>query len=254
MKNQTSFPNTGDRLFPVKNRMSIRRHLYLCAVFSFCFLLPASCGTNTSNEPFETSIPQDGVEIRDMTTPLSLTQDEAEIKVESSPTGIPTPLPIDPADYDGWWRYQQENYKFAFFLPGDWIVEEITTKDPEIQGHQLNLHPRESNGGEYIRLTYRMPDESVPLWPTGVGAGQFVPGGTLQVAGLSVGRNYFVCPTGQINAIWYFGAENGTPVQLGEMEFFFLYSYLDVYCQEGYSLEGKGQHIAELIIASLTNE
>jgi hypothetical protein len=62
----------------------------------------------------------------------------------------------------------------------------------------------------------------------------------LEVAGESVHRMLFVCPTGEIDALWYQG-ENVPEIQLGDLEFGFIYGYRDVNCQEGYSLDGKAR-------------
>ena len=165
-------------------------------------------------------------------------------------TEIPTPLPIDPAEYQGWWTYTHDDYGFSLMLPEDWLVEEITTNDALMNGHLLNIYPEAGIGGLNIRLSFRRSGEEQPLWPTGVGAGEFIQQGTLEVAGQPVKRTLFVCPTGEINSIWYQGEQEPNIVR-GDLEFGFLFSYTDVYCQEGYSLGGKEQHVGELVIASL---
>jgi len=104
-----------------------------------------------------------------------------------------------------------------------------------------------------IRLTFRRSGEDVPLWPTGVGSGEFVPQGTLDVAGQPARRVQFVCSSGQVNDIWYQGqAENNPNIQRGDMEFGFILGYKGAYCQDGYSLAGKSQRVGEMIIASLS--
>lgn len=161
-----------------------------------------------------------------------------------------TPFPITPADYQGWWTYTSTSYGFSLLLPPDWVVDETTTGDALMSNHLLNLHPRDANENLNIRMTFRRVGEDVLLWPTGVGAGEFVEQGTLEVAGEPARRVLFVCPTGEINAIWYHG-EDGPHIQRGDLEFGFIFSYTDIYCQEGYSLEGKVQRVGEMIIASL---
>jgi len=88
------------------------------------------------------------------------------------------------------------------------------------------------------------------LWPTGVGAGEFVEQGTLDIAGIPARRVLFVCPTGQVQSIWYHG-ESGADIQRGELEFGFIYSYTSVYCEGDYSLGGKIQRVGDMVIASL---
>ena len=165
----------------------------------------------------------------------------------TSATAIPTPLPIDPNDYQGWWTYTHEEYGFSLKLPEDWNVEEITTSDPLLNGHMLNLYTE----GYNIRMAFRHLGEDALLWPTGVGAGEFVEQGTLDVAGEPASRFYFICPNGILNYIWYHGNENEPNILRGEIEFSFILSLTDYYCEEGHSIDGKFQHVGEMIIASL---
>ena len=165
----------------------------------------------------------------------------------TSPTEIPTAMPINPNDYQGWWTYTHPEYGFSLMLPDDWKVEEITTSDPLMNGHALNLYTEGLN----IRMTFRRVGEDIPLWPTGVGAGEFVEQGILDVAGQPARRIYFVCPNGEINAIWYHGTGDTPNIQRGDLEFGFIFSLTDFYCEAGHSLDSKSQHIGEMIIASL---
>ena len=172
----------------------------------------------------------------------------------SSPTEIPIAMPIDPADYQqGWWTYTHTVYNFSIMLPEDWAVDETTVGDPLMNGHMLMLHPRlqgEGAEGLLIRMTFRRTGEDVLLWPTGVGSGEFIPQGTLDVAGQPARRILFVCPTGEVTAIWYHNAEENQPnIMRGELEFGFIFSYS--YCEPGFSLSGKIQRVGEMIIASL---
>jgi hypothetical protein len=167
----------------------------------------------------------------------------------SSPTAISTALPIDPADYQGWWTYTHPIHAFSILLPEDWVVEEITTFDPLMNSHGLTLHPSYDEK-ENIRMTFRRIGEDVPLWPTGVGSGEFVSQGTLEVAGVPARRILFVCPGGEVTAIWYHDTDENQPdIQRGDLEFGFIYSYS--YCEPGFSLSGKIQRVGEMIIASL---
>ena len=167
-----------------------------------------------------------------------------------SPTAFPTLIPLDPNRYETWWTYTNEMYGFSLLLPPDWAVEEVTNGDSLVNGHLLNLRPRD-NGLLNIRMTFRHPDEDILLWPTGVGSGELIEQGTLQIAGEEARRIYFVCPTGQVQSIWYQGMD--TPnILRGDVEFGFIFELKQVYCEDGYSLDGKNQHIGEMIIASLT--
>jgi len=165
----------------------------------------------------------------------------------TSPTEIPTARPINPADYQGWWTYTHTEYDFSIMLPEDWKVEEVTSSDPLMNGHMLNLYTEGLN----IRMTFRQVGEDVLLWPTGVGAGEFIEQGTLDIAGQPARRVYFVCPNGEINAIWYHGNEGLSIIQRNDFEFGFIFSLTDYYCEPGHSLDGKFQHVGEMIIASL---
>jgi hypothetical protein len=167
---------------------------------------------------------------------------------------IPTPLPFGASDYQGFWTYTHPDPSFSIMLPEDWVVQEITISDPLMNGHLLNLHPRlqgEGVEGLLIRLTFRRAGEEALLWPTGVGAGEFLPQGTLEVAGQPARRIYFVCPTGEIQSIWYQGGENQPSIQVGDLEFGFIFSLTGFYCEGGHSLGGKVQRVGEMIVASL---
>jgi putative hemolysin len=169
------------------------------------------------------------------------------------PTEFPTPRPIDPADYQGWWTYYNATYGFSIMLPPDWVVDETTTSDALMNGHILMLRSPQGEGEDLqIRMTFRHTGEDVLLWPTGVGSGEFIPQGTLDVAGQPAQRVLFVCPTGQVNAIWYQDAsESNANIQRGNLEFGFIFSLTGFYCEEGHSLSGKLQYAGEMVIASL---
>jgi putative hemolysin len=172
----------------------------------------------------------------------------------SSPTEIPTPRPLDLADYQGWWTYTHPIYNFSIMLPEDWVVEEITTFDP-LMNHAINLHSREIAPGvvagyENIRMTFRHVGEDVFLWPTGVGAGEFISQGTLDIAGQPALRWLLVCPNGDVTSIWYHDAEGQPNITRGDLEFGFIYS-MGGHCDTGFSLSGKVQRWGEMIIASL---
>lgn len=172
-----------------------------------------------------------------------------------APTAPPTPLPVDPADYQGWWTYTHPVYGFSIMLPEDWVVEEITTGDPIMNGHTLSLHPEKIApdavaGQESIRMAFRRTGEDARLWPTGVGQGEFIPQGTLEVAGQPAQRLLLVCPGGDVTAIWYHQAEGQPNITRGDLEFGFIFS-AGSHCEPGISLGGKVQRLGEMIIASL---
>jgi putative hemolysin len=166
------------------------------------------------------------------------------------PAEIPTALPIDAADYQGWWTYTNPDYNFSIMLPEDWVVEQITTADPLMNGHILSLHPSYASDMENIRMTFRRLGEEAPLWPTGVGQGEFISQGTLDVSGKPVQRVLLVCPTGEVTAIWYHEAEGQPNIARGDLEFGFIFS-AGGHCEAGRSLVGKVQRLGELIVASL---
>ncbi len=174
----------------------------------------------------------------------------------SAPTQIPTPLPINPADYQGWWMYTHAIYGFSIMLPEDWIVEEITTFDPLMNGHTLSLHSREIAPDfvvekENICMTFRRVGEEAMLWPTTVGQGEFISQGTLDVAGQPAQRVLLVCPTGEVTAIRYHQGEGQPNIVRGDLEFGFIFSANPLHCKAGYSLSGKVQRVGEMIITSL---
>ncbi len=179
-------------------------------------------------------------------------QFDQQSALATSPTPIPTAVPIDPSFYQSFWTYTHPVYGFSIMVPEDWVAEETTTGDPVMNNHTLILHPQPApEAYPMIRMSFRTIGEDVLLWPTGVGQGEFISQGTLDVAGAPASRKYFVCPNGIINSIYYQGGENESNIQRGNMEFGFIYSYSGTYCQEPYSLTGKVQLVGELIIASL---
>ncbi len=216
----------------------------LIKVVCYCSVL-AALATSCSLHPQSTSEPPAIVQEQTQ-PPISET---VQVPVSVS-TDIPTPVTIDPADYQGWWTYTHPTYGFSFLLPEDWVVEEITVSEELMNGHMLILHSRYEDDIRNIRLTFREIGEEIPLWPTGVGSGDFLPSGTLDVAGQAVRRVLFVCPTGEVASIWYHSPdENSANIQLGKIEFGIIFN--GKYCEQGYSLVGKDQLIGEMIIASL---
>jgi putative hemolysin len=170
---------------------------------------------------------------------------------DATPTEFSTPIPITPADYQGWWTYTHAAYGFSIMLPEDWIAEEFTINDALLNGHSLSLRPSNASGTEGIRLTFRRFGEDTPLWPMGVGQGDFIPQGTLDVFGQPAQRVLLVCPTGEVTAIWYHQAEGQPNIVRGDLEFGFIFSAASSHCETGYSLSGKMQHVGEMVIASL---
>ena len=167
-------------------------------------------------------------------------------------TAIPTSLPIAPADYQGWWTYTHPVYGFSIMLPDGWVVNEVTSNDSMLNGHMLKLGGQVTTGGaEYIRMTFRRIGENTLLWPTGVGPGEFIQQGTLDIAGQPSRRLLLVCHTGEVTSIWYHDAEESQiNIARGEMEFGFIFS-TKFHCEPGQSLSDKTQHVGEMIIASL---
>jgi hypothetical protein len=164
---------------------------------------------------------------------------------------FPTPLPIDPAEWEGWWSYADDSYGFSLRLPPDWVVDGTTTGDPLMDGHFLNLHPEEAGAKLNIRMTLRRAGEDILLWPTGVGEGEFIRHGTLDVAGEPAQRILFVCPGGEVGAIWYQQSESEPNLLRGNLEFGFIFGYTGVSCEKDNNLSGKEQRVGEMIIASL---
>ena len=135
----------------------------------------------------------------------------------------PVLFAIDPAEYQGWWSYTHPDYEFSLLLPPDWLVDETAAGDPLLNGHLLNLHPQDQAQNANLRMTFRQADETeVLLWPTGVGSGEFVSQGTLEVAGGRARVVFFVCPTGEVQSIWFEGDEDAN-IRRGDLEFGFIY-------------------------------
>jgi putative hemolysin len=170
----------------------------------------------------------------------------------ASSTPIPTAVPIDASFYQGFWTYTHADYGFSIMLPEDWVVDETSSFDPVMNDHVLIFHLKEAQDvSPSLRMAFRTVGDDALLWPTGIGQGEFIPGGTLDVSGRPVQRIYLVCPIGQVQSIWYHGAEDQPNIQIGNLEFSFIYSYTGSYCEGDLSLTGKQQLVGELIIASL---
>jgi len=168
----------------------------------------------------------------------------------SAPTPIPTALPIDPLAYQDWITYTHPVYNFSFRLPDGWVVDEVSAGDPLMIGHALNLYSVVDSQVKNIRMSFRLMGEEIPLWPTGVGHGEFIPQGTLDIAGQPALRVLLVCPTGEVTAIWYHQAEGQPNITRGDLEFGFIFSTFG-HCEPGNNLSGESQLVGEMIIASL---
>jgi len=166
------------------------------------------------------------------------------------PTAIPTPLPVDPAAHADWGTYTHPVYGFSFRIPEDWVVEEVSSDDPLLGGHALILRTIYDAQKQTIRLTFRQAGEEVLLWPTGVGQGEFISIGSLDIGGEPAVRKLLVCPTSEVTSVWYNQAEDQPNLVRGGMEFGILFS-ASTHCEPGYSLSGETLQIGETIIASL---
>jgi putative hemolysin len=166
-------------------------------------------------------------------------------------TTIPTALPIDPSAYQDWTTYTHPRLGFSFKLPDGWVVDEAGEDDPLLAGHELNIHSLIDPQSTNIRLTFRQSGEDTPLWPTGVGQGEFIQQGSLEIAGQTAVRLLLVCPTGEVTAIWYHQAEGQSNIIRGDLEFGIIFS-TPGHCESGNNLAGESQQVGEMIIASLT--
>ena len=168
----------------------------------------------------------------------------------AAPTAISTALPIDPAAYADWMTYTEPAYGFSLRLPDVWAVDEDTTDDPLLAGHGINLYSLVNPEKANIRLTFRRVGEDTLLWPTGVGQGEFIPQGTLDIAGQPSQRILLVCPGGEITEIWYQDNNNHPVIARGDLEFGIIFSTVG-HCEPGYNLDRETQLTGETIISSL---
>jgi putative hemolysin len=181
---------------------------------------------------------------------LQSIQFQEPTSIASVSTPIPTAFPVDPTAYADWMTYTHPIYNFSIRLPVDWSVEEVTTGDPLLIGHALNLHSLLNPQAANIRITFRQVGEEVPLWPTGIGQGEFLPQGALDIAGLPAQRILMVCPTGEITSTWYQNEAGQPAIRRGNLEFGVIFSTYG-HCEPGYSLDGATQLTGETIISSL---
>ncbi len=155
-----------------------------------------------------------------------------------APTLIPTALPVDPISYADWMTYTEPAYGFSLRLPDVWVVDEDTTDDPLLAGHVINLYSLANPEKANIRLTFRRVGEDTPLWPTGVGQGEFIPQGTLDIAGRPSQRVLLVCPGGEVTEIWYHDNLDQPVITRGDLEFGIIFSTIG-HCEPGFSLDGE---------------
>ncbi len=164
---------------------------------------------------------------------------------------LPTALPIDPAAYQDWTTYTNPDYGFSLKLPDGWVVNEAGASDPLLVGHEITISSITSSHPASLRLTFRRLGEDTLLWPTGVGEGEFVQQGTLEIGGQPSQRLLLVCPTGNVTAIWYHQADAQPNIILGDLEFGIIFS-LSGHCEPGNNLVGNAQQLGETIIASIS--
>ncbi len=169
---------------------------------------------------------------------------------DTAPAPFPTALPIDPAAYQDWSTYTHPVYGFSFRLPDGWVVEEVSSGDPFLAGHALNLYSLTDAQPNNIRLTFRRVGEDTVLWPTGVGQGEFIQQGTLEISAQTVLRMFLVCPTGEVTAIWYHQFAGHPNITIGNLEFGIIFT-TPGHCEPGLNLSGETQLVGEMIIASI---
>ncbi len=173
--------------------------------------------------------------------------------IEAVPSGtaaLPTALPIDPAASQDWVTYTNPSDGFTLRLPDGWIIDEAGSSDPLLVDHEINLTNAMASPSESIRLTFRRMGEDTILWPTGVGEGEFVEQGSLEIAGQPVKRMLLVCPSGNVTAIWYHQSSDQPNISLGDLEFSIIFS-MSGHCEPGNNLAGTAQQVGETIISSL---
>jgi putative hemolysin len=164
---------------------------------------------------------------------------------------IPTPLPVNLEDAAEWVTYTHPVHGFTFRLPGDWLVAEDNAADSLLSGHLLILRPADAPEAESIRLTFRVVGEDTLLWPTGVGEGEFIEQGRLEIAGEPVVRRLLVCPSGEVSAVYYQPEQGGPNILRGGLEFAIIYTASPAHCTANASLGGAALQTGETIIASL---
>jgi putative hemolysin len=172
---------------------------------------------------------------------------QAEIPLSSASSTV---LPDEIDSYLNWAIYTNSEYGFSIRFPDGWKVEEVDKSDPLLGGHALNLHNILDDPAGNIRITFRQIGDETLLWPTGVGDGEFISSGTLDIADQPAIRIFLVCPTGEITQIWYHQSEIQSNIARGNLEFGIIFS-TGGYCESGDRLQGEIQHTGEMIIASL---
>jgi putative hemolysin len=167
------------------------------------------------------------------------------------PTSSSTVMTVEMTSYLNWNTYTNNNYGFSIKFPEGWIVEEADSNDPLLGGHAINLDNILNDRAGHIRITYRQIGDDTLLWPTGVGEGEFITNGILDIAGQPASRLLLVCPSGEITQIWYHQSERQPNISRGNLEFGIIFRTLG-YCEPGYSIQDETLHLVEMIIASLS--
>jgi hypothetical protein len=85
--------------------------------------------------------------------------------------------------FEGWYRYTNLDYGFSFHCPPDWTLEH--------RPHQLILRHKVVDTLQFT-VGYRRASEDLWLYRTGMPAGDFVPGGSVEFLGREISRDVLV--------------------------------------------------------------
>ncbi len=91
--------------------------------------------------------------------------------------GLVTP---DPSAYNGWLRYADEHYAFAFRYPPEWEAELDLRSDSTLYQHLLWLHaPTKPVADVVMSIAFEAAGEDYGLQRTGIGAGELIERGSV---------------------------------------------------------------------------
>jgi len=168
------------------------------------------------------------------------------------PTATPTDVP--PADepeataepgavYEGWGEYRHDGYGFAFRYPPGWVAEEDAPPSTMVDHGVWVRNPALPEVG--LRVGFRGAGEAQQIGPTGIGAGEIVPRGSVLLLDEELRRDVLVAQ-GKDMEVLYNGA---AAITRGDLEFVLMLHCACLPADET-TLSAEVQATADEIVAS----
>ena len=158
----------------------------------------------------------------------------------------PDAAAVESFDYEGWLSYTNTgSCNFTVRYPMTWVLEETTDPADTMAGHRINLRiPAEP--AVVLFIAFRSADEDRQITPTGIGAGDLVPRGTIPFVGEPLSRQALVLNGKDIDILYGDGGE----IVRGDHVFWISLHYAgDPVTDPGLSEDDEA--LADQIVASL---